>query len=115
MFSTFSELLARHLFIYVSTYLKIAFSFECSFFFSVLFFLSILLLLLPLWSIAYSEIKVSFAEDPDLWKVLPFKPGVGQTIASNATPAARNSASLICAFPANFIQPIFLKIRCPFF
>ena len=37
-----------------------------------------------------AEIKVLYGEKPELTNVLPFMPGVGQNIATHASPAARN-------------------------
>ena len=43
----------------------------------------------PQWGTADAEIKAHSVESPELTNVLPLKPGVGQNIASDASPTAR--------------------------
>ena len=55
-----------------------------------------------------AEIKVTAAENPQFSKVFfSLKPGVGQIIASDASPAARNSAFLISTFLAHSPSIVF--------
>ena len=44
----------------------------------------------PRWETADAEINFTFVENPELPKVLPLKSGVGQNIALNASPTARD-------------------------
>lgn len=47
-------------------------------------------LALSQWGTADKEIKIHFARDAELSKVLPFKFGVGQNIALHVLPTAKN-------------------------
>ena len=62
-----------------------------------------------------TEVKVPCAENPELSKVLSFKPGVGQSIASHASPAARHSTLLIFTFLVHSLNFFFLQILPPLF
>ena len=49
-----------------------------------------------------TEIKVPSVENPELTNVLPLRPGVGQSIATHASPAAMNFfLVLISTFPVH--------------
>ena len=48
--------------------------------------------------IAKAEIEAFSAENPELLKLFSFKPGLGQTIALDASLTARNYAGVIPAF-----------------
>ena len=49
----------------------------------------------PQWGAADAEIKVPSGENIKSLNVLPFKPGVGQSIAIHATLTARDFSSLL--------------------
>ena len=49
----------------------------------------VILHVVPQWGTADAEIKAHSVESPELTNVLPLKPGVGQNIASDASPTAR--------------------------
>ena len=55
----------------------------------------------PWWGTMYAEIKTSCAENPELSEVLSFGALADQKIAWYVSPAARNSAFLISAFPSH--------------
>ena len=84
---------------------------------SVLFLLLRLLFVLPIGSCysssssysqsgsADAEIKVPSVKKPELTNVLPFKPGVGQNIASYVSPTANNFFRVqTSAFPVHFVS-----------
>ena len=53
----------------------------------------------PYWGTTDAEIRVPFAENPELSKVLCLEPGVGDNVALHALPAARNYALSDCGPP----------------
>jgi len=50
----------------------------------------LLVLLFLQWGTVDTEIKIPSAENPELTNIFPLKPGVGQNIATQALPTARN-------------------------
>ena len=53
------------------------------------FFVLMVLFVCMQWHTVGAEIKVPYVENPELWNVLPLKPGVGHSIAMHASPTAR--------------------------
>ena len=57
----------------------------------------------PVVGVADSNIQFSSAENPELFKALSFKLGIGQKIALHASPTVLTYALLISAFPVHSI------------
>ena len=57
-----------------------------------------------------SDLEVPSAENSQLLKFLSAKPQVDQSIASHVSPAVRNSAFVIPAFPVHSVEFIFLQL-----
>ena len=68
------------------------------------------------WHTVDAKIKVPYVENPELWNVLPLKPGVGQRIAMHASPTARK-VSIVLSDNIYLPRPfaMFSKIVSPYF